>query len=228
MGAVKEVSSAAMPYVILGGVVLAIYLMRNQIKNWFIGSTQTGQFISESGKVLDTSIFKPAGTPQQVDVASKIIPSFTDLASPGGIGLIDNIKASIDVLMGKTILSDGSAGSVIPSSAGSAGYESISGLPGAAGSLTEQNLAVNAALFAQLPTSYEQVKQFDINPGRGFLDFDYVKGDEALQITSDSWHYLQYQKHSWGWEWTDIASSGGSSPAVWHNPSFIQYLGRFV
>lgn len=105
------------------------------------------------------------------------------------------------------------------------GGESVSGLPGAAGSLTEANLAANRALFNQLPTSYSQIEKFDIV--KDSTKPDYESGNLRMFISPEGWGVDQWQKHSWGWEWTNITMSAGSSPAVWHTPVFKSYLQQF-
>jgi len=57
MGAVKEVSSAAMPYVILGGVVIGAYLMRDKIKDFLAGFIPKNPFVAAGEELAHDSIY---------------------------------------------------------------------------------------------------------------------------------------------------------------------------
>lgn len=91
MGAIKEVSSAAMPYVILGGIVVGIYLFRDKIKE-YLGSFAAG--------LLPDSLTTPANELTLTGTSDSLWSWWTSGTKDLGNGPVDLTDAEPDYLSG--------------------------------------------------------------------------------------------------------------------------------
>lgn len=91
MGAIKEVSSAALPYVILGGIVVGIYLFRDKIKE-YLGNLAAG--------ILPDSLTTPANELSPTGTTDSLWSWWTSGTKDLGYGPVDLTDAEPDYLSG--------------------------------------------------------------------------------------------------------------------------------